>query len=448
MPTLPPEFAGFIIEFAPLFSKRVFPHAQMMILGALLAPGKRTVTSVLRIMGLDQDRRFHKYHRVLSQADWSAHKASQVLLVMLLRRFAPSGTLVFGIDETIERRWGSKIKARGIYRDAVRSSKGHFVKASGLRWISMMLLCEIPWACRIWALPFLTVLAPSERYHLELGRRHKKLTDWVRQMILQVRRWLPDRMLVVVADSTYAVLELLDAVGEQVCFVTRLRLDASLYDWPGVQPKGKRGPKPKKGKRLPKLEAVLSDAKTRWQRLKVSQWYGRSNRLLEVATGQALWYSPGKPVVPLRWVLVRDVEGNLAAKAFLCTNLEACPVQILQWFVQRWSVEVTFEEGRAHLGVETQRQWSDRAIARTTPVLLGLFSLTTLLADQLHQQHELYLGTAVWYPKPLPTFSDAIAAVRRKVWHPRYYFMSDSEPETLKIPEPLFKVMIETLGRV
>jgi hypothetical protein len=164
--------------------------------------------------------------------------------------------LVFGIDETIERRWGKNIKARGIYRDAVRSSKGHFVKASGLRWISMMLLCEIPWASRIWALPFLTVLAPSERYHQEQGKRHKKITDWARQMAIQLRRWLPDRTIIIVADSTYAVLELLHGLREHVCFVTRLRLDAALYDWPEPQPPSKPGPKPKKGNRLAKLEVL------------------------------------------------------------------------------------------------------------------------------------------------------------------------------------------------
>ncbi len=446
MPTLPPEFGPFIIEFQPLFSKPVFNHVHLMLIGALLAPGKRTVTAVLRIMGLEQQKRFHKYHRVLSRDRWSARKAGQILLEQLLRRFAPEGPLVFAIDETIERRRGTKIKAKGIYRDAVRSSKGHFVKASGLRWISLMLLTPIRWADRIWALPFLTVLAPSQRYHQEQGKRHKKLTDWARQMILQLRRWLPDRPLIVVADSTYAVLAFLDAVHEHVCFVTRLRLDAALYDWPEVPPPGKRGPKPKKGKRLPKLDAVLIDAKTKWQRLKVSQWYSRSNRTLEVATGTALWYNSGNPVVPIRWVLVRDVEGTLEPKAFLCTDLQASPLQVLQWFVQRWQVEVTFEEVRAHLGVETQRQWSDLAIARTTPVLLGLFSLTTLLADQLQQQHELSVGRASWYQKELPTFSDAIAAVRRKLWHPRYYSMSGPEPETFNIPRPLFNAVIETLA--
>ena len=105
---------------------------------------------------------------------------------MLVDRFAASGPVVIGLDDTIERRWGAKIKARGIYRDPVRSSHGHFVKASGLRWLSAMLLVPVPWAARVWALPFLTVLMASERAAAVRGVRHKTLVDGARQMMLQI----------------------------------------------------------------------------------------------------------------------------------------------------------------------------------------------------------------------------------------------------------------------
>ena len=183
----------------------------VLLVGAILAPGKRTVTAILRIMGLSQERHFQNYHRVLNRAVWSNLALSAVLLGLLLKMFLPIGPVVIGIDETIERRRGKKIKAKGIYRDPVRSSKSHFVKASGLRWISMMLLVKIPWARRIWGLPFLTVLAPSERYYENKPRGHKKITDWARQMGMQVRRWLPERKIILVADSSYAALELLTA---------------------------------------------------------------------------------------------------------------------------------------------------------------------------------------------------------------------------------------------
>jgi hypothetical protein len=326
------------------------------------------------------------------------------LLALLIDRFAETGPLVFGIDDTLERRWGRRIQARGIYRDPVRSSRGHFVKASGLRWLSLMLLCEVPWARRVWALPFLTVLCPSQRSNQERGHRHKKLTDYARQMTLQLRRWLPGRRLIVVGDSSFAALELLASVRAQATMVTRLRLDAALYEPAPARRPGQMGRPRKKGKRLPTLEQVLTDPETPWQRLLVSHWYGRRAYEVELTSATAVWFHTGMTPVPLRWVLVRDPLGKLDAKAFLCTDLAADPVEILCWFVRRWQVEVTFEEVRRHLGVETQRQWSPLAIARTTPCLLGLFSLVTLMADGLHCRHGLRVRTAAWYAKALPTF--------------------------------------------
>jgi hypothetical protein len=209
MLTLPNEYLTLIETFAPVFSHRVWRHVQILLIGAILAPGKRTVTAVLRVMGLSGAKHFQNYHRVLNRAVWSSRELSRLLLRLLVATFATAGPITLGIDETIERRWGSQIKARGIYRDPVRSSHSHFVKASGLRWLSLMLLAPIPWAKRVWALPFLTVLAPSERYYQGKRRKHKTLTEWARQMVLQVRRWLPKRLLVIVADSSFAAIELL-----------------------------------------------------------------------------------------------------------------------------------------------------------------------------------------------------------------------------------------------
>src|SRR5215212_4623306 len=193
MLSLPARFAAVILCFAPLLRQRSWRHAEVLLIGAILAPGQRTVTSILRITGLCRERRFVNYHRVLNRAAWGRRAAGRVLLGLLLDAFAPKGPVVLGVDDTIERRRGKRIGAKGIYRDPVRSSEGHFVKAGGLRWLSLMLLVPIPWAGRVWALPFLTALAPSERYCREHGRRHKKLTDWARQLVLQARRWMPAR---------------------------------------------------------------------------------------------------------------------------------------------------------------------------------------------------------------------------------------------------------------
>ena len=172
MGLLPPDVLMIISVFAPLFRDRVWRRAQVLLIGAILTPGKRTVAAVLRMMGLSEERRFKNYHRVLSRVCWSGLATSRVLLLLLVKTLVPHGPLVMGLDDTIERRWGRKITARGIYRDPVRSSHGHFVKASGLRWLSLLLWVPIAWAGRVWALPFLTLLCPSERYSHQYGRPH------------------------------------------------------------------------------------------------------------------------------------------------------------------------------------------------------------------------------------------------------------------------------------
>ena len=201
---LPVWIMTLLSEFAPaIYGESTWYKVEVLVVGAILATGKRTVSSVLRVMGLSQDRNYAKYHHVLSRASWSGLAPSRILLGLLLKTFSSMvEPLVFGIDETIERR-GEKIATKGIYRDAVRSSKEHFVKTSGLRWMCMIWLTEIPWAHRVWALPFLTALAPSERYYEQRGRKAKKITDWARQMVFQLRRWLPDMPVIVVADSSY-----------------------------------------------------------------------------------------------------------------------------------------------------------------------------------------------------------------------------------------------------
>src|SRR5262249_13066215 len=306
---LPPpmEIIGVLEPFAPAFRAGVWEWAKVLLVGAILPPGGRTVRAAVRVVGLSQERHFANYHRVLNRDCWSSRALSRILPGLLLRAFVPADApVVVGIDETIERRRGAKIAAKGIYRDPVRTSKEHFVKTSGLRWISLQLLAPIPWAQRVWGLPFLTVLAPSARYHRQRRRRHKTLTDWGRQMLLQLRRWLPARAIVVVADSTYAVLDLLarcQRLPRPITVVTRLRLDAALYDPAPPRPAGAKGRPRRKGQRQPTLQARLSDPRTPWATLAI-RWYGGSQRTIEVATATAVWYHTGLPPVALRWVLI------------------------------------------------------------------------------------------------------------------------------------------------
>jgi hypothetical protein len=443
---LPPHFLSRLAGFADLFTRPTWSRVPLLVAGAILAPGRRTVTAALRILGREHDPDFCTFHRILNRAAWSSRTAAGRLLSLLINAFVPPGApVVIGLDDTIERRWGPKISARGIYRDPVRSSKGHFVKASGLRWLSAMLLVRVPWADRIMALPFLTLLAPSKRFYTGKSRAPKTLLDWARQAALQIHRWLPDRYIVLVADSAFAAIEFLAAVRNHVCVVTRLRLDANLFDFPPQKRKG-RGRPPIKGKRHKKLAVTLKNRKIAWHRYRISLWYGRTNRIVEIATGTALWYRGGVPPVPIRWLLVRDPTGELEPQAFLATDLNAHPRDILGWFVSRWQVEVTFEEVRAHLGVETQRQWSDKAILRTTPVLLGMFSIVTLWAHDLSKSRKLKPRVAAWYPKAVLTFSDAIAAARREIWAHQISFMSRPRRDTIEIPRHIWQRMENALA--
>jgi hypothetical protein len=419
------------------------------VAGAILAPGCRTVSSALRAIGLDQEKRFHRYHRVLSRARWSSREVSRILLGLLVETFVPEGEpLVVGIDETVERRWGKRIAAKGVYRDPVRSNRENFVKASGLRWVCVMLLVEIPWASRIWALPFLSALAPSERYATERGRRHKKITDWAWQLLLQVRRWYPEREIVAVADSTYASLKLLfrcRSLSRPATFITRLRLDAALYKPAPPRRPGQRGRPRLKGERLPNLSVVAEDPTTSWKCAKIANWYGSGERMVEITSKTAVWYSTGLFAVPLRWVLVRDPQGEFKTQALLCTDLNADPEKILSWFVMRWQLEVTFQEMRRHLGFETQRQWSELAIRRTTPALLGLFSVVTLFAHGRMAQAAGGFRWAAWYQKRHPTFADALALVRKELWAQETFYGSSANTESVKVPRAFMERLTDAL---
>jgi hypothetical protein len=263
-----------------------------------------------------------------------------------------------------------------------------------------------------------------------------------------VRHWAPERSLVLVTESSFAVMTLLwrlSRLAQPICSITRLRWDAALYE-PALPRQPRQTGRPRlKGKRLPTLAHVLANPATGWQTATVRGWYGEVERVVELVSATAVWYHSGRPPLPIRWVLVRDPQGKFAPQVLLCTALTAEPGQILEWFVLRWRLEVTWQEARAHLGLETQRQWNTLAIARTTPALLGLFSIITLLAGQLAQAHALPVRQALWYRKIQPTFTDAIAVVRQHLWASTHFYMSPAQADLVEIPGALLNRLTDTL---
>jgi DDE superfamily endonuclease len=420
MPPLPDAIIAVLLSFAPMFSRPVWCAARVLLVGAVLCHGPRTVAAVLRVMGLGQEKRFERYHRVLSRARWSGLQGAKIVLGLLVPLLPASWPVLVGVDDTIERRKGRKITAKGCYRDPVRSTETHVVTCFGLKWVAMMGLVPLPWSRRPWALPFLTVLAPSQGANEAMGQRHKTTVDWAIQRLKVVSRWLGTRAWVLVGDGGYACVRLAWAcVNHRGTLLSRLRLDARLYAFPAPGPPGQRGPKPKKGPRLLPLKSLVEAARQQGQEVEVP-WYGGEHKRVWLQSGICLWHTPGEQPIAIRWVLVVDPDGTLRPEAFFSTDVALAPAKIVEWFVLRWNVEVTFEEGRRHLGVETQRQWSDQAIVRSTPALLGLCSLVCVMASRLTAGQVLGVRSTAWYRKKEATFSDVLAFVRRALWVEKY----------------------------
>jgi hypothetical protein len=406
-----------------------------LLTGTLLARGCRTVTAALRASGNDQVTNWSSFHQVLNRAQWSPLGVSRQLLLLIVETFVPAGASVdLVIDETLERRWGSKISKRGHYRDSALSSHERSVSSPGLRWIVMAVVVTLPWTKQRWALPFLCVLATTPEVSERLGKQHKTIAMWARQMISLVRRWLPDRSIKLMGDTAYTVLELgLHANTQHVTLITTGRLDAVLHEPPQERSRHTIGRPRVVGTRLPALEDVLRDPETVWQSCTLD-WYGEGKRTLELCTGTALWYRTGYDPLPIRWVLTRDPLSRRPPKAMFSTDLTQTAEQIVSDFMKRWSLEVTFEEGRAHVGIETQRQWSDRAIERSTPLLFGLYSLVVLFGHALHPDGHIPVAQTAWYHKQIATFRDVLALVRRHLWGSGTFPTSPTDPDVVLVP--------------
>ena len=419
---IPTGFQKTISYFSFAFRKDVWQKVKILTIGAIICPGSRTVCNVLRCVGLRWEKNFPKYHRVLNRDKWSAFLLSKVLLGLVVKTFVPKGApIVLGIDDTIERRWGRKINKRGIYRDPVRSSKSHFVKCSGLRWLSLMVLTSLPWLQTgiYWALPVLTVLCPSKRFYTNQGKRIKKLTTFANQMICWLGRIGKDlhHPIYLTGDGSFATLELfMNAQKCNIGLIARMKLNARLYHLPPAKkPKNKPGPVPPVGKRILSMEKRLTDKRIKWKSVTFSHWYGSTDKRMLMTSGVAIWRKSNTVIVKVKWVLLKDPEGKSKPVLLACTDFELDSKKIVCFFVRRWRVEVTFAEVRRHLGVETQRQWTDLAIERTTPCLMALFSIVCLFANTLTSQ-KVQPNHAAWYKKKGVTFSDVLAAVRLELF--------------------------------
>lgn len=445
-----PEIISVLTAFAPVFTRPTWKNINTLLIGTILCRGARSITSILRVMGLSEVKNFSKYHRVLSRTQWNSLAASKILFGLLIKLLPEAWPKIIAVDETLERRRGKKIKAKGAYRDAVASSQSRVVICFGLKWECMTLIVLLPWCKRPWALPFMVILSPSKKSDEAAYKRHKTSIDWTIQMVRCVSRWLNRAPWILVGDGAYACMELAKTcVKSGATLISRLRLDAQLYEFPNVKPVGKRGRNQVKGLRI-QLKELLSDPSQTWQMLTV-KWYGGEQRTIECLTFECLWYHAGELPLKLRIVLVKTPGGKNEAETFFSTDITNSPTQIIEWFVLRWNIEVTFAETRAHLGIETQRQWSDKAIARTTPMLMVLLSILVLVAVKMDETKKLLVQeTTSWYDKKGElTLADIIMIIRKSIWVKMYFSMSKNHgnnTDSLKITEKNANLLIYQLA--
>lgn len=433
---LPAPMISVLSIFLPLFSQPTYQSFLFLFNAHVLCKGKRTITEMLKRMGLRNCRNYSKYHDFFSKAKWSALNGSRILLLKLIS-FTPASA-TFSFDTTVERRKGPKIKGLGIQRDAVRSTKGRKVLVPGLNWLVCAIHIQLPWSKRKWALPILTILMPPENplstsknaHDLKKTKKHKTLTQWTCQAVKLLRRWLgPTIKITVVADSAFATYLLANTcIDLGITLVSRMRLDARTFEFP-PPPKG-RGRKKLVGHRLPTFQHMLKDTFLVWDTIEVG-WYGGKMKKIQILTGTCLWYGYGIRPVPIKWVLTRD--GDQEGLIF-STNIHQTLDELIEIFVDRWGIEVTFEEARRHLGMETQRQWSDKAIDRITPSILGSYSIINLIAiESLRSQNEkISIQTSSWYKKSHVTFSDVLAYLRMLILKKNYFHYFDKNTELWK----------------
>jgi hypothetical protein len=419
--TLPRAAEPLVRTLAPCFSDRVFRRFVLLLVGAVLAPRRRCVTSVLRVLGPLADGHFSSYHRALSHAQFSMWRLGRVLARLVVAAVPGDEPIVLAVDDTVARHGGPKVYGRCCHRDPVRSSHGITVFAWGHRWVVMAVVVRFPGLSRPWALPVLACLYRSEKWCDAHGRRFKSWPVMARQMAAAMLRWFPRRRFVLLGGGGFATHDLACLAHRhrgRLTFVCRFYDDAALTALP--KPKARlgrgMGRPPKYGAKLPGPGVTVARAGGRLAHARVG-WYGGGRRDVRLLSGVGGWQRSARPLVPVRWVYVRDDQGTHRDDYPAATDPALRPEQVVGLYTLRWPLETTFQECRAHLGLETPRQRSERSVLRTTPLLLGLFTLVTLIWRRCPRAAAGGSAQrADWYEKAEPTFTDALLRVRELLW--------------------------------
>jgi hypothetical protein len=445
--SLPKAAEPLVRPFSVAFSARTFQRVSVLILGAILSLRRRTVTAILQTVGPLAEGHWSDFHRVLCRASWSCWPLAKVLAALVLELIPDDQPVVVPVDDTTPQHKGKHVYGKGCHHDAVRSTHGHIVWVWGHKWVTLAINVKFPFASRPWALPVLCALYRPEDLNKQEGRRHRTPTRLAIQLVAALIHWFPRRKFILVGDGGYASHELARFCHRHrrhVTLVSRFHGDANLYEPPPARRRRGRAGRPRvKGRKSPAPAVVVKRAKRK--RFTVN-WYGGKPRRVELVSGTAHWYKGGDGLVPVRWVFVHDISGTHRDEYFYCTDPTLTPDRIVSLFTGRWSIEVTFEEARAHLGLTTTCNRSARSVLRAAPCLLGLFSLVSLIFARHTRDKGVKPACTAWYAKTEPTFSDAIATARRLCWA-EILKQSPGRAGVTKLPGRLRTTLLDHLSR-
>ena len=445
---LPQAAEPLLSRFSIAFTKPTFQRVLVLFVGLVLAPARRTVTGALRAARAVAAGHHTAYHRVFSRARCSLWMLGRVLAAAVLELVPPGEPVVCPVDDTTPQHKGKHVWGKGRHRDNCRSTRSHTVWVFGHKWVVLAVNVKFAFASRPWALPVLVALYRPRELNERDGRRHKTPIDLARQLVAALVHWFPERHFILLGDGGYASHELARFCHRhrrRVTLVALFHPRANLYDPPPARRKGVPGRPRVKGDKRPGPRDVVAEAKRK--RATVS-WYGGKRRRVEFVSEAGHWYKAGGGLVPVRWVFVHDRDGTHEDRYFYCTDPSLSPSRIIGLYTGRWSIEVTFQESRAHLGLATTRNWSRTSVLRAGPCLLGLFSVVGLVFHHATGGGERPAEPRAtpWYAKAEVTFSDAIAAVRRLLWQETILNGAPNHEAFQKLPPQLRDTLLDHLS--
>jgi hypothetical protein len=446
MLSLPKAAEPLFSRFSLAFSEPTFHRFVLLAVGAILAMGRRTTTAILSTVRTAAEGHPSSYHRVFSRSPWSPWVLGKVLAAVVLELVPSELAAILSVDDTVAHHKGTHVYGKGCHHDAVRSTHTHTVWKWGHKWVVLAINVKFPFATRPWALPVLCALYKPVDLDRTEGRCHRTPIDLAKGLVAALIHWFPDRRFVLLGDGGYAshgLARFARRHRRHLTLVSRFHGDANLYALP-AKPRGRKAGRPRlKGKKLASPDWIVAHS-TR-TRAKVG-WYGGGKRRIEFVSQTAHWYKGGVGLVDLRWVFVHDRDGTHRDEYFYCTDPDLSPQEIVTLFTTRWSIEVTFQEVREHLGFETTKQHSSKSVLRTGPCLLSLYSVITLIYAKLVEHRRPVIHNTPSYSKTEAAFSDALYFVRRSLWDETILKQAVPEVVVSKLPARFREFLLEQLS--